>query len=198
MTNTSDATGWQSLSELTARIISAYLEKHGDVAVGQLPKLVADVRAALGPNGQVPRLERATVPRHDVIARKPPQGRETVNQETERLLAEESERNWPSEQDPWVEEVTPPVRIATPPPKPQEPAVPIDKALHPDHIICLECGSHHKSMKGHLRSKHGLMPAEYREKWGLEKKYPMVPPSYTEKRRQIASQIGLGRKIGRK
>ena len=43
-----------------------------------------------------------------------------------------------------------------------------------------------------------LRPEEYRERWNLPADYPMVAPNYSEKRRQLAKDIGLGRKPGQK
>jgi predicted transcriptional regulator len=40
---------------------------------------------------------------------------------------------------------------------------------------------------------HGLTPSQYRELFDLKPDYPMAAPSYTERRRELALQIGLGR-----
>lgn len=77
--------------------------------------------------------------------------------------------------------------------KPQ-PAVPVKKSVFPDFIICLEDGKKLKMLKRHLQTSYGLTPAQYREKWGLPHDYPMVAPSYAEKRSTLAKSIGLGRK----
>ncbi len=78
-----------------------------------------------------------------------------------------------------------------------KPAVPISKSVTDDHIICLEDGKKLKMLKRYLRSRYNLSPDEYRRRWGLPADYPMVAPSYTERRSQFAKQIGLGRS-GRK
>lgn len=78
-----------------------------------------------------------------------------------------------------------------------EPAVPIRRSVKRDFIVCLECGSQHKMLRRHLRREHGLTPAEYRDRWSLKADYPMVAPSYAEKRSELAKRIGLGRKSGR-
>lgn len=67
----------------------------------------------------------------------------------------------------------------------------------PEHIISMIDGKPYKSLKRHL-SAHGLTPAQYRERYGLKTDYPMVAPAYAEKRRELAKQIGLGRKPGEK
>jgi predicted transcriptional regulator len=78
------------------------------------------------------------------------------------------------------------------PAEPQQPAVPIKKSVTPDHLICLEDGRRFKSLKRHLRSKYGLSPEAYREKWRLPKDYPMVAPAYSAARSKLARQMGLG------
>ena len=54
-------------------------------------------------------------------------------------------------------------------------------------------GKQFKALKRHL-STLGMTPAEYREKWGLAKDYPMVAAGYAAKRSELAKSIGLGRK----
>jgi predicted transcriptional regulator len=82
------------------------------------------------------------------------------------------------------------------PPAPEHvPAVTIRKSLaSPNHILSLIDGKPYQTLKRHL-SRHGLTPAEYRERYGLAKGYPMVAPAYSEQRRVIAQRLGLGRKV---
>ena len=68
----------------------------------------------------------------------------------------------------------------------QQPAVPPKKSVFPDFIICLEDGKKLKMLKRHLQTSYSLTPAQYREKWGLPHDYPMVAPSYAEKRSTLA------------
>ena len=79
-----------------------------------------------------------------------------------------------------------------------EPAVSIRSSVKNDHIVCLEDGKKMKMLKRHLMTDHGLTPAEYRARWGLNADYPMVAPDYAEKRRTLAKEIGLGRKPGQR
>lgn len=76
----------------------------------------------------------------------------------------------------------------------QKPAVNPKRSVTDDYIICLEDGRKLKMLKRHLRTAYNLTPEEYRAKWGLPHDYPMVAPSYARKRRELAKQIGLGRK----
>lgn len=80
--------------------------------------------------------------------------------------------------------------------KPQEytPAVTARKSLaNPEHIISMIDGKPYKALRRHLAT-HGLSPDEYRERYGLKPDYPMVAPAYSDSRRAMAKQIGLGRK----
>ncbi len=71
------------------------------------------------------------------------------------------------------------------------PAVSVKKSLTPDYLISLEDGKRYRALKRHL-NKLGLTPEAYREKWNLPRDYPMVAPSYAEKRSQLAKSMGLG------
>ena len=77
-----------------------------------------------------------------------------------------------------------------------DPAVPIDKSVKQNEIICLKCGSGHKMLKRHLTAAHGLTAEEYRARWELARDYPIVAPNYAKKRSEMAKRIGLGRKPG--
>lgn len=85
----------------------------------------------------------------------------------------------------------------TPPPEaePPKPAVPIKRSIYKEYLVCLEDGQKFKSLKRHLRSKYGMTPEDYRQKWGLPADYPMVAPGYSEKRSKLAKKMGLGRAI---
>ena len=78
----------------------------------------------------------------------------------------------------------------------REPAVSPRSSVKQDYLICLDCGAKVKTLKRHLQSAHGLDPRAYRERWGLKKDYPMTAPAYSERRSQMARDLGLGRKAG--
>lgn len=84
--------------------------------------------------------------------------------------------------------------VATIEEEPRKPAVPINKSVTPDFIICLDDGKKFKSLKRHLMSEYGLTPEQYRERWGLKPDYPMVAPGYSARRSELAKEHGLGRK----
>ena len=79
---------------------------------------------------------------------------------------------------------------------PPEPAVSIRASVKPDHIVCLEDGKKLKMLKRYLRTNYDMTPEEYRARWGLPADYPMVAPNYSKRRRDLANEIGLGRKPG--
>ncbi|WP_242127233.1 MucR family transcriptional regulator [Sphingobium sp. Sx8-8] len=84
-----------------------------------------------------------------------------------------------------------PAEAATPT---YRPAVSVRKSLSsPEHILSMIDGRPYKTLKRHLAS-HGLTPAEYRERYGLPKTYPLVAPNYSEARRAVATKLGLGKK----
>ena len=76
---------------------------------------------------------------------------------------------------------------------PRIPAVSVRRSVHPDYIVCIECGYKAKMLKRHLLSRHGLSVTEYRTRWNLSSDYPLTSPNYSERRSQFAKSIGLGR-----
>ena len=78
-------------------------------------------------------------------------------------------------------------------PKPQTPAVPVKKSVFPDYIVCLEDGKKLKMLRRHLRTSFNMTPEQYRIKWNLPANYPMVAPSYANRRSSHAKAIGLGK-----
>jgi len=75
-----------------------------------------------------------------------------------------------------------------------QPAVPVNRSVTDDYIICLEDGKKLKMLKRHLKTAYGMTPEDYRARWGLPADYPMVAPNYAKKRSRLAKDIGLGTK----
>lgn len=88
-------------------------------------------------------------------------------------------------------------QAATAPAERPKPAVPINRSVQQDHIVCLEDGKKLKMLKRYLRAKYDMTPDEYRRRWNLPADYPMVAPAYAERRSQFAKQIGLGKGVRR-
>jgi predicted transcriptional regulator len=75
-----------------------------------------------------------------------------------------------------------------------QPAVTVRKSLASrEHILSMIDGKPYKTLKRHI-GRHGMTPAEYRERYGLKADYPMIAPAYSEQRREVAKSLGLGRK----
>lgn len=86
--------------------------------------------------------------------------------------------------------------VAVPEERPK-PAVPINRSIQHDFIICLEDGKKLKMLKRYLRSRYDMSPDDYRRRWGLPPDYPMVAPAYAARRSAFAKEIGLGRGVRR-
>lgn len=75
-----------------------------------------------------------------------------------------------------------------------EPVVSARASVKPDHLVCMACGAKQKTLKRHIRTSHGLSPAEYQDRYNLPADYPMVSAEYADRRSALAKKIGLGRK----
>jgi predicted transcriptional regulator len=76
----------------------------------------------------------------------------------------------------------------------------LDDIVKEKYVVCLECGKKMRTLKAHIRKAHHLTPPEYYRRYGLEpKKFPLVCKEYSEQRRRLAKEKGLGAKgFGRK
>jgi predicted transcriptional regulator len=83
-------------------------------------------------------------------------------------------------------------------PERRKPAVPINRSVQNDYIVCLEDGKQLKMLKRYLRARYEMSPDDYRRKWNLPPDYPMVAPAYAQRRSQFARDIGLGKGVRRK
>ena len=85
------------------------------------------------------------------------------------------------------------------PEAPAEPETPkptasqVKKSISQDALISFVDGRPYKSLKRHLAT-HGMSPDDYRAKFGLPRDYPMVAPSYSAQRSELAKKLGLGNK----
>lgn len=73
------------------------------------------------------------------------------------------------------------------------PARPISEAVERDKVYCLCCGKGFKMLKRHIGSEHGLTEERYRHMFGLADDFPLVAPSYSERKAIYAKQKGLGK-----
>jgi predicted transcriptional regulator len=82
----------------------------------------------------------------------------------------------------------------------KKPSIALEEIVKDKYVVCLECGKKMRTLKAHLRKAHQLSPADYYKRYGLDpKKFPLVCKEYSEQRRQLAKEKGLGeRGFGRK
>ncbi len=79
----------------------------------------------------------------------------------------------------------------------KKPPIPLKDIVKQKYVVCLECGQKMRTLKAHLRKTHNLLPKEYFKRYGLDrKKYPLVCKEYSEQRRKMAIEKGLGAKLG--
>jgi predicted transcriptional regulator len=75
----------------------------------------------------------------------------------------------------------------------KKPSIPLDEIVQEKYVVCLECGKKMRTLKAHLRKSHQLAPADYFRRYSLDpKKYPLVCKEYSEQRRKLAKEKGLG------
>ncbi len=75
----------------------------------------------------------------------------------------------------------------------KKPPVPLRDIVKEKYVLCLECGKKMRTLKTHLRKAHQLTPAQYYKTYGLDpKKFPLVCKEYSEQRRKLAKEKGLG------
>ena len=82
-----------------------------------------------------------------------------------------------------------------PEPARPEPAVPVRRSIHDNHLVCLVCGKQQKVLRRHLDVTHQLTPEAYREQFGLRPDYPMTAPGYAKQRSEMAKRAGLGQRV---
>jgi len=59
----------------------------------------------------------------------------------------------------------------------------------------LICGKAMKTLTRHLKTAHDLKPGQYRKQFGIPSKQSLAAKSYSESRRQMAIDRGLGDKL---
>ena len=69
----------------------------------------------------------------------------------------------------------------------------IRASIQRDRLISFIDGKPYKTLRRHLRYK-GFSPQSYRTIYGLPVDYPMVAPSYSERRSEISKEIGANQR----
>jgi len=78
-----------------------------------------------------------------------------------------------------------------------EPAVSRKKAFGKDKITCMICGKSMKTLARHLKTAHDMKPGEYRKQFDIPRSQPLAAKNYSESRRQMAIDRGLGDKLAK-
>jgi len=79
----------------------------------------------------------------------------------------------------------------------ETPAISRKKAFGKDKVICMICGKEMKTLARHLKTSHGLKPGEYRKQFDIPRSQPLAARSYSESRRQMAVERGLGENLAK-
>ena len=84
-------------------------------------------------------------------------------------------------------------------PSPEEPAekpkvqkINLKQYFKKDEVICLICNKGFITLKRHLTMAHDLKPGEYRKQFNIPSTQSLAAKSYSESRRQMAIDKGLG------
>ena len=75
------------------------------------------------------------------------------------------------------------------------PAVSKRKAFGRNQVYCMICGKGFTTLKRHLSTAHDMKPGEYRKQFDIPSSQPLAAKSYSESRRQMAIDRGLGDKL---
>ena len=73
-----------------------------------------------------------------------------------------------------------------------KPALSAKKSIGKNAITCLICGKAMKTLTRHLKTAHELKPGQYRKQFGIPSSQSLAAKSYSESRRQMALDRGLG------
>ena len=79
----------------------------------------------------------------------------------------------------------------------QGPAVSRKKAFGKDKIFCMICGKGFKTLSRHLKTSHEMSASEYRKQFDIPRSQSRAAKNYSDKRRQMAIDRGLGEKLAR-
>ncbi len=59
-------------------------------------------------------------------------------------------------------------------------------------VTCMICGKEMTTLARHLGAEHGMKPSEYRKQFDIPRTQPLAAKNYSESRRQMAIDLGLG------
>lgn len=94
-----------------------------------------------------------------------------------------------------ITDLASPKRLPRDEPLERPDAARIRKSVRHEALVSFIDGKTYKTLKRHLTA-HGLDPHSYRTRYGLPADYPMVAPSYSETRSNLAKSSRLGQPGG--
>jgi len=71
------------------------------------------------------------------------------------------------------------------------------KAFGKGKITCMLCGKEMKTLARHLKTAHDMKPGEYRKQFGIPRTQALAAKDYSESRRQMAVDRGLGENLAK-
>lgn len=77
------------------------------------------------------------------------------------------------------------------------PTISRKKAFGKDKVVCMLCGKEMKTLTRHLKTVHNLKPGEYRKQFDIPRTQPLAARAYSESRRQMAMERGLGANLAK-
>jgi predicted transcriptional regulator len=77
------------------------------------------------------------------------------------------------------------------------PAISKKKAFGKDQVFCMICGKGMKTLTRHIKTAHTLTPGQYRKQFGIPRSQSLAARNYSESRRQMAIDRGLGEKLAK-
>lgn len=73
------------------------------------------------------------------------------------------------------------------------PALTVKQAFKKNEVICMVCGKGgFKTLTRHLGTVHNMKPREYRKQFGIPAKQSLAAKSFSEARKKMAEDRGLG------
>lgn len=76
-----------------------------------------------------------------------------------------------------------------------KPLMSAKKSIGKNSITCLICGKSMKTLSRHLMSEHEMKATDYRKQFGIARTQALAAKSYSETRKQMAIESGLGEKL---
>jgi predicted transcriptional regulator len=76
-----------------------------------------------------------------------------------------------------------------------KPLMSAKKSIGRNAITCLICGESMKTLARHLTAKHDMKPGAYRKQFGIPRTQALAAKAYSESRKQMALDSGLGEKL---